>query len=78
METRNEWNRLARQVAAERIADHREPIRLTLQDRSLGGGLRSLVSGFVDVVLAVPRVLSRMLTIEMKSYSYCTMNPSEC
>lgn len=78
MDTYIERNYMARILAAERTKVKREPSVLVLPSETISGQLRSLLSGLVSAAASLPDILVRALTVETKSYTYCTMNPSEC
>jgi len=70
MEPRYHVNRLAHEIAEERIEEPRERIRLS--------GLRGLWATIVDGLRAFWDGFRRAMTVEVETHVYCTAHPTEC
>ena len=77
METYIDGNMLARTIASEKTRGRREPTVLLypgIMLRSAMTWMRAAIAGMRGFY----ETLGHAMTVEVKSFNYCTLNPSEC
>ncbi|MGC9349669.1 MAG: hypothetical protein ACP5JG_16140 [Anaerolineae bacterium] len=77
METYIDGNMLARTIASEKTRERREPIVLAYPGIRLRSAM-TWVNSAVEGIRGFYEMLGHAMTVEVKSFNYCTMNPSEC